>query len=117
MELVGPARVAELLGGEVHPAYELLSLVHRADYLRAELLHRYGGWYADVDTLCWGDLAGPTRLLADAGGRSAVLYDFGLLHEAGMNVGLFRRGSLLTRSWVRGLRARLRGSKKGPLRS
>ena len=54
----------EPLLGEVHPAYEYLSLVHRSDYLRCELLHRYGGLYADLDTLCWSALA---ELHADRG--------------------------------------------------
>src|SRR5689334_3269690 len=34
-----------------HPAYDYLSLVHRADYLRLYLLHRYGGIYLDMDTI------------------------------------------------------------------
>ena len=32
----------------LHPAYEGLSLIHRADYLRTYLMHHYGGGYTDV---------------------------------------------------------------------
>lgn len=34
----------------LHPAYNLLSLVHRSDYLRCYFMHHYGGGYADVKT-------------------------------------------------------------------
>jgi hypothetical protein len=32
----------------LHPAYEYLSLTHRSDYLRAYLMHHYGGGYTDI---------------------------------------------------------------------
>ncbi len=32
----------------LHPAYEYLSLIHRADYLRCYFMHHYGGGYADI---------------------------------------------------------------------
>lgn len=32
----------------IHPAYEYLSYVHRADYLRCYFMHHYGGGYTDV---------------------------------------------------------------------
>nr|WP_294850377.1 glycosyltransferase [uncultured Sphingomonas sp.] len=32
----------------LHPAYELLSPIHRSDYLRAYFMYHYGGGYADV---------------------------------------------------------------------
>jgi len=32
----------------LHPAYDQLSLVHRSDYLRAYLLHHYGGGYCVI---------------------------------------------------------------------
>ena len=91
---------------EKHPAYEYLSLVHRADYLRCELLHRYGGLYCDVDTLCWSDLSRPLARLADEG-CAAVLASEELVHECGVNVGLFRRRSWLTTHWRAALHARL----------
>lgn len=39
----------------LHPAYEYLSLVHKADYLRCYFMHHYGGGYADIkcQTGCW----------------------------------------------------------------
>lgn len=32
----------------LHPAYSLLSLLHRADYLRGYLMYHHGGGYADI---------------------------------------------------------------------
>ncbi len=32
----------------LHPAYQYLSEVHRADYLRCYLMHNYGGGYTDI---------------------------------------------------------------------
>jgi hypothetical protein len=32
----------------LHPAYEYLSYVHRADYLRCYFMHHYGGGYSDI---------------------------------------------------------------------
>jgi hypothetical protein len=32
----------------IHPAYFNLSLTHRSDYLRAYLMHHYGGGYSDI---------------------------------------------------------------------
>lgn len=32
----------------LHPAYHYLSAVHRADYLRAYLMHHHGGGYSDI---------------------------------------------------------------------
>lgn len=32
----------------LHPAYELLSLVHKSDYLRCYFMHHHGGGYADI---------------------------------------------------------------------
>lgn len=32
----------------LHPAYEGLALIHRADYLRTYLMHHHGGGYSDI---------------------------------------------------------------------
>lgn len=32
----------------IHQAYQYLSLTHKADYLRAYLMHHYGGGYSDI---------------------------------------------------------------------
>jgi hypothetical protein len=32
----------------LHPAYEYLSLTHKADYLRCYFMHHYGGGYSDI---------------------------------------------------------------------
>lgn len=49
--LVHPGNLS-LYVKKIHPAYQHLSYVHRADYLRCVLLHLYGGMYVDMDTLC-----------------------------------------------------------------
>jgi hypothetical protein len=36
---------------ELHPSYEHLSYVHRADYVRMALLNRYGGVWLDLETV------------------------------------------------------------------
>lgn len=48
--LVTPANLHDWVDDTrpLHPAYEHLSLVHRSDYLRAYLLHHYGGGYMDI---------------------------------------------------------------------
>jgi hypothetical protein len=38
-------------GRPLHPAYEHLSLVHKADYLRCYLMHFHGGGYCDIKPL------------------------------------------------------------------
>lgn len=57
-------------GEPLHPAYPLLSLLHRADYLRAYLMFHHGGGYADIkpQTGNWlrsvERVAGSARLIA-----------------------------------------------------
>lgn len=48
--LVTPENLGEYLvdGMAIHPSYERLSAVHRADYLRCYFMHHYGGAYCDV---------------------------------------------------------------------
>jgi len=50
VRLVTPDNLDEHLVPDhpLHPAYELLSLVHRSDYLRCYLMHHVGGGYTDV---------------------------------------------------------------------
>lgn len=40
------------LGFTLHPSFWLLDNVEQSDYLRAELLHYYGGFYMDADMVC-----------------------------------------------------------------
>lgn len=35
----------------LHPAYQHLSAVHKADYLRCYFMHNYGGGYCDIKTI------------------------------------------------------------------
>lgn len=48
--LITPDNLKEWVRPEhpLHPAYDYLSLVHKSDYLRAYLMHYYGGAYSDV---------------------------------------------------------------------
>jgi hypothetical protein len=48
--LVTPTNLAEYIveGHPLHDAYEHLSFVHRADYLRTYFMHHHGGGYCDV---------------------------------------------------------------------
>lgn len=57
IHVVNPRSLSEyvLARHPLHPAYGDLSLVHRSDYLRAYLLHHYGGVYCDVKR-GYGDL-------------------------------------------------------------
>ncbi len=81
-----------------HPAYDYLSLNHRADYLRCWLLHRYGGIYLDMDTVALRPL---TDLYADLSSYDLVTYDGAIWGEVfGISVfGPTRRGSVLTQGW------------------
>ena len=81
-----------------HPAYEYLSLNHRADYLRCFLLHRYGGIYLDMDTVALRSLV---DIYADLGNYDLVTYDGAPWGEV-FGISVFRptrRGSLLTQGW------------------
>jgi hypothetical protein len=66
VRLVGPADLESLVvpGADLHPAYDDLSLVHRADYLRAYLLHHHGGIYCDLKR-GYGDLTACLQTLDD----------------------------------------------------
>lgn len=48
--LITPANLANFLDPResLHPAYPLLSIMHRVDYLRAYLMFYHGGGYADI---------------------------------------------------------------------
>lgn len=57
--LVTPTTLPEWLveGHPLHPCYEHLALMHRADYLRAYLMHHHGGGYVDIKAplASWSD--------------------------------------------------------------
>ena len=52
-------------GHPLHPAYDLLSFVHRSDYLRAYVLHHHGGAYTDLKTPGNGSLIQPLQRLQE----------------------------------------------------
>jgi hypothetical protein len=98
--VVTPTNLGQYL--DPHPAYEYLSLVHRADYLRLSLLHRYGGIYLDMDTVALRSLI---DIYAGLSSYDIVTYDGGPWDEVfGVSVfGPTRRGSTLTRAWSEAL--------------
>ena len=49
--LITPNNINEWLVEPLHPGFEYLSLVHKADYLRTYLLHFHGGGYTDIKKL------------------------------------------------------------------
>jgi hypothetical protein len=91
---------------DIHPAYEYLSYVHRADYLRCEVLHQRGGIYLDTDTLCfsnlrfWQDLIGIYDIVNYDGARWREVFGTSVF-------GPTRPNSNLTREWSSRLRQRL----------
>ncbi|MGV0920312.1 capsular polysaccharide synthesis protein [Empedobacter falsenii] len=50
VKLITPNNIQEYIKPDfpLHKGYELLSLVHRSDYLRCYFMHHYGGGYADI---------------------------------------------------------------------
>ncbi|MDM1073045.1 hypothetical protein HX001_11180 [Empedobacter brevis] len=50
VKLITPENLTQYIKSEypLHKGYELLSFVHRSDYLRCYFMHHYGGGYADV---------------------------------------------------------------------
>ncbi len=48
IKLITPDNLNEYIIEPLHPAYEYLSLTHKADYLRCYLMHYHGGGYADI---------------------------------------------------------------------
>jgi predicted O-methyltransferase YrrM len=103
--LITPDNIDEYLP-ERHPAYSYLSYVHRSDYLRAEILHRWGGLYLDTDTICFRSLQPWYQKIMK---YDVVSYDGSPWREVfGMSVfGPTRRDSVLTQAWVTKLRKRL----------
>ena len=53
VKLINPDNLQEYILPEhpLHPAYQYLSLVHKADYLRCYFMHFYGGGYCDIKNL------------------------------------------------------------------
>lgn len=54
--LLGPDDVSQLLGGERAVDLSRLHVAHRADYIRAMLLARFGGLWVDADCVVMQDL-------------------------------------------------------------
>jgi hypothetical protein len=120
VNLITPRTLAPWVLAEApfHPSYNHLSLVHRSDYLRAYLMHHYGGAYLDIKRE-YGDVPGALKLLnaspdlwmggfrelgsdavADEAGptRRALRRHHGLL--IGMCAFAARPGTPITREWL-----------------
>jgi hypothetical protein len=91
---------------DIHPAYQYLSYVHRADYIRCEILHQRGGIYLDMDTICFRNLQRWYDKIQD---YDIVNYDGRPWGEIfGISVfGPTRRHSVLTRAWSEEMRKHL----------
>lgn len=50
VELINPTSLTKFVQSKypIHEAYEYLSFTHKADYLRAYLMHHHGGGYCDI---------------------------------------------------------------------
>lgn len=125
--LVTPDNLSDYVLPEapLHPAYENLSLVHRSDYLRAYLMHYYGGGYSDIkrtskswdaafrqiqtDDALW--IVGYRELGSDrVGGRDAKLgHQLRVRHRqiAGAGAFICRPGTPFTAEWLREIERRL----------
>ena len=59
VKLITPDNLSEYILPEhpLHPAFQYLSLVHKADYLRCYFMHFYGGGYCDIKNIgqSWSD--------------------------------------------------------------
>jgi len=69
--LVGPENIAAFILADhpLHQAFPCLSIVHRSDYIRAYLLHFYGGAWHDIKATevsfadCWEQFQAPNLFL------------------------------------------------------
>ena len=59
VKLVTPENLSDYILPDhpIHPAFDYLSLVHKADYLRCYFMHHYGGGYCDIKAISssWTD--------------------------------------------------------------
>ena len=101
--LVTDGDIPQLLG-KLHPGFHLLDPVQKADYLRCELLHKFGGFYLDLDVFCLRSLrtAYDASQGFDASGATLrseyVKRGAGLVIESNA-MGPFRPNTTYTRAW------------------
>lgn len=109
---------ATSLGIPLHRAFHLLDPVQKADYIRAELLHHFGGFYLDTDVFCLRGLKQAYEASAqfDASGATlrAAYYNkhhnpTAMLIESNA-LGPFRANTTYTRSWRDSLLRRMDAS-------
>ena len=92
------------LGLSLHRGFRYLDAVQAADYLRAELLHRHGGFYLDSDVFCLRNLrsAYDASHRFDASGATLkseyARHGSGLVMESAA-MGPMRANTSYTRTW------------------
>ena len=110
-----------------HPAYENLSLVHKADYLRCYFMYHHGGGYSDIKP-CFGNWNSAfDQLNSDAkmyalgyqeilGGATTISNKYGLISkhvkwfffkQIGVCAFIFKPKSPLAKEWLDELHVRL----------
>ena len=89
VKLVRDADLPTLLPG-MHPSFGDLSYVHRADYVRMALLHRYGGLWLDLETIALRNFSHLFRECVDDG--MSVPSNQGV-------IGPLRPNTTFTRTW------------------
>jgi hypothetical protein len=64
--LITQDNLNDFLVEPLHPAYQYLSEVHKADYLRTYFMHFHGGAYSDIKEICDSWLPSMKRLQEDS---------------------------------------------------
>lgn len=109
IRLLTPETIPQYLP-RLHPAYSFLSYVHRSDYLRAAVLHAYGGLYVDIDSICLASARSSLKLLAD---HDVVGYDGSKWGEPwGLSAMLARPMTPFTTAWINQVEALLTSKQK-----
>lgn len=103
----------------LHPAYDYLSEVHKADYLRTYFMHHYGGGYTDIKmtTMNWNayfdSLENSDKL---ANGYTEIENGSASPNEAireqwkeliGNGAYIFKPQTIITRQWINALHQKL----------
>jgi hypothetical protein len=115
--LITPSNMKEWCKVPLHPAYEYLSFVHRADYLRCYFMHHYGGAYADIKKQSSSWITSLFQLnnsnkiangYMEVSGGVACVQDQKLYNEMSLNYSkligncayIFKSNSFFTKEWL-----------------
>ena len=88
---------------QVPLVYKQLSVVHRADYIRVELLHKYGGIWLDADTIVLKSLTKYTKFL-----NKYKFIGFGKRRSPQTGIIAGRHDSLILSLWSEYINAKIR---------